>query len=110
LPSYNDLKTNIFEIVFEWLCDEDYRLWLLVLDSVNDIETFSNPMSNALLRKGRSPTPLIKFLLRSPNGSMIITTRDKRIDDRLADRTKTITVPPMTNQEADNILQLTISL
>ena len=110
LPSCNDPETDIFEIVFEWLCDEDHGQWLLVLDNADDIETFSSPMSNALLGKGRSPTPLVKFLPRSPNGSMIITTRDKRIGDRLADRTKTITVLPMTNREADNLLRLIIPL
>jgi hypothetical protein len=67
-------------------------------------------MSNALLVKGRSPTPLVKFLPRSPNGSIIITTRDKRVGDRLAERAKTITVPPMTKREADDLLQLTVSL
>jgi len=110
LPSCDDPETDIFEIVFEWLCDEDHGPWLLVLDNADDIETFSSPMSNASLVKGRSPTPLVKFLPRSPNGFMIITTRDKRIGDRLADRTKTITVPPMTKQEADNLLKLTVSL
>jgi tetratricopeptide (TPR) repeat protein len=110
LPGCDDPETDIFEIVFEWLCDEDHRPWLLVLDNADDIETFSSPMSNASLVKGRSLTPLVKFLPRSPEGSMIITTRDKRIGDRLADRAGTITVPPMTNQEADNLLQLTVSL
>lgn len=109
LPGCNDPETDIFEIVFEWLCDEDHGPWLLVLDNADDIETFSNPMSNALLVKGRSPTPLLKFLPRSPNGSMIITTRDKRIGDRLADRAKTITVPLMMSQEADNLLRLAVS-
>ena len=109
LPSCDNPETDIFEIVFEWLCDEGHGPWLLVLDNADDIETFYSPMSNTSLVKGKSPTPFVKFLPRSPNGFIIITTRDKRIGDRLADRAKTITVPSMTNREADSLLRLTVS-
>jgi hypothetical protein len=59
VPSHSE--TNIFKVVFNWLCDKDHGLWLLILDNANDMETFSSPMSNASLVKGRLLTPLVKF-------------------------------------------------
>ncbi|RDL35854.1 uncharacterized protein BP5553_06466 [Venustampulla echinocandica] len=110
LADCDNPETNIFEMVFEWLCDEDHGPWLLVVDNADDIETFFGPTSDTSQVRGKSAIPLAKFLPRSPDGSMIITTRDKRIGDRLADRAKTIMVLPMVNREADNLLRLTVPI
>jgi tetratricopeptide (TPR) repeat protein len=110
LPGCDDPETDIFEMVCAWLCDEDHGPWLLVLDSADDIETFFSPTSDASLVRCGPSTPLTKFLPRSPDGSMMVTTRDKRIGERLADRAKTIMVLPMANQEADDLLRLTVPL
>ena len=90
--------------------DKDHGPWLLVLDNADDIETFSNPISDASQVRGSSSTPLTAFLPRSQDGSMIITTRDKRIGGRLADRAKAIMVLPMADREADNLLRLTVPI
>ena len=61
-----------------------------MLDNADDMETLLNPMSKEL--RGKSSTPLANFFPRCPNGSMIITTRDKRVGNRLADRAKVIII------------------
>jgi tetratricopeptide (TPR) repeat protein len=72
------------------------------------METFFSPVPTE--SRVESSTPLANSLPRSPNGSMIITTRDKRVGDRLADRAKAIMILPMGHQEADDLLRLTVSL
>jgi hypothetical protein len=108
LPSCDDPETNILKMVFEWLCDEDHGPWLIVLDNADDMETFFSPVSQK--SRGKSLTPLANFLPRCPTGSMIITTRYKRVGDRLADRAKVIMVLSIGHQEADDLLCFTVSL
>jgi hypothetical protein len=36
IPGTQDPETNIVEIVFDWLSDEDNGPWLLVLDNADD--------------------------------------------------------------------------
>ncbi len=50
--------------------------------------------------------PVVSYIPRSANGSIIITTRDQRIGRRLADSEKPIVVMPMAIQEAERLLQV----
>jgi hypothetical protein len=48
--------------------------------------------------------PLINYLPRSPNASILITTKDKRIGERLTNKEKAIIVLPITEPEAERLL------
>ncbi|KAF2182910.1 hypothetical protein K469DRAFT_786934 [Zopfia rhizophila CBS 207.26] len=40
LPGRDNLKINVLRLVRNWLCDEINGQWMMVLDNVNDVETF----------------------------------------------------------------------
>jgi hypothetical protein len=103
LPGWNDPNVDIFQLVSEWLGDDAHGLWLLVLDNADDMETFSarsNPSSGG----NEQTAPLVKYLPHSSNGSTLITTRDKRVGERLTNREKAIMVLPMAELEAERLL------
>jgi hypothetical protein len=40
LPGRNDPKTDVLRLVRNWLSDESNGQWTMILDNVDDIETF----------------------------------------------------------------------
>ncbi|KAI9860949.1 MAG: hypothetical protein M1813_005628 [Trichoglossum hirsutum] len=104
LPGWNDPNVDTFQLVSKWLSDDTHRPWLLVLDSADDIEVFFNTKSNPSSVGSEQTAPLVNYLPRSSNSSTLITTRDKRVGERLADREKVIMVLPMAEPEAEQLL------
>jgi hypothetical protein len=47
------LNANIFHIICDWLSDEKYGSWLMVLDNVDDMETFFTATSEIPSAAGR---------------------------------------------------------
>jgi hypothetical protein len=77
---------------------------LLVLDNADDIETFFGAKSNPSSTGSEQVGPLVNYIPRSSSGSTIITTRDKRVGERLANRQKPIEILPMERPEAESLL------
>lgn len=103
LPGWDGLDQNTFETVHDWLSDEDSGPWLMVLDSADDIDMF---FPKAPKNAGeKPPTQLARYIPQSPDGTLLVTTRDKRVAGRLTDRQKPIDVPPMHNTEAQQLLR-----
>lgn len=103
LPGWNNPGGDIFKLVSEWLSNE-HGSWLLVLDNADDIETFFGAKSSPLSTGSEQIEPLVNYIPRSSNGSTIITTRDKRVGERLAYRQKPIEILPMEKPEAESLL------
>ena len=38
IPGRRDLAANIFELMYEWLCDERKGSWVLILDNVDNAQ------------------------------------------------------------------------
>ena len=104
LPGWNDPSVDTFQLVSAWLSNDAYGHWLLVLDSADDTEVFFSTKSDPSSVGSEQTAPLVNYLPRSPNGSTLITTRDKRVGERLTNREKTIVVLPMAGQEAERLL------
>ncbi|KAI9869294.1 MAG: hypothetical protein M1813_000083 [Trichoglossum hirsutum] len=105
LPGVKDPKANILQLVYEWLSDEDNGTWLMILDNADDIETFFGARPHGSLLGAEQTPSLFGYLPRSSKGSIIVTTRDARIGERLADREKPIMVVPPVIQEAECLLR-----
>ena len=103
IPGCGDPNVNIFQLVSDWLSDDAHGPWLLVLDNADDMEIFSNN-ANPSSVGSEETSPLVKYLPRSSNGLMLITTRDKRVGERLADREKAIMVSLMAGPESEALL------
>jgi hypothetical protein len=97
LPGHEGPKVDTLRLVYEWLSDEDHGAWLMVLDNADDIEVIFSAKPTS--------SPLFNYLPRSLKGSIIITTRDARLGERLADMEKPIVVPPLAIQEAERLLR-----
>ncbi|KAF1914815.1 hypothetical protein BDU57DRAFT_520013 [Ampelomyces quisqualis] len=85
LPGRHDPKTNILKLVYDWLCDEANGFWLMVLDNVDDVDTF---FAGSQHRQGNKASddqlPLLaSFLPQSRNGSILVTSRSKEAAARL---------------------------
>lgn len=99
---------DVLENVTEWFNNASCRQWLLVIDNADSASTFFESKPDSV--PGREHRkPLARYLPHSNNGSILITTRDSRVGERLCDRKKSITVLPMTVSEAEALLRSRIS-
>ena len=102
-------NVNIFHIICDWLSDEKHGSWLMVLDNVDDMETFFTATSEIPSAVGREHAFLSAYLPKSPKGKIMITTRDTRVGERLTDRKKCIMVPLPQEKDAKILLRSKLS-
>lgn len=107
LPGFNDPDINTLEIVMEWLNDEDNGPWLMVLDNADDKEALFSVDAHASSRqsRGQESAVLVDYVPRSSNGSILVTTRDRRVGERLMNREKPIAVVPFEVADAKQLLR-----
>ena len=103
LPGWDELDLNTFRAVFDWLSDTEHGSWLMVLDSADDLDLFFTKSSKGV--KQDTKPQMSRFIPRSSLGTVIITTRDKRVAERLADRQAPVQVLPMSGLEARDLLR-----
>ena len=104
LPGWNDPNVDTFQLVSEWLSNDVHGPWLLVLDNADDMEIFFSSELSSSSVGSEQAVPLFTYLPRCPNGSILVTTRDKRVGERLADGEKATMVLPMAEREAERLL------
>ncbi|KAJ6109292.1 hypothetical protein N7486_001526 [Penicillium sp. IBT 16267x] len=110
IPGRQDPTANIFQLVESWLRDRKRVKWLLILDNVDDDGFLRQPstIGQQGLQIGQTNTsikPLLDFIPRSPNGSIIITSRNKEVALRIVDPEDVIKIEPMNRSEALKLLQ-----
>ncbi|USP77112.1 kinesin [Curvularia clavata] len=101
LTGREDPQTNIFELVYNWLCSTKQQ-WLLVLDNIDD--------SRFLLDHGTAnPTtvskPLRDYLQYGDRGSILVTTRNKETALELVEQRNVIMVEPLDKASAVALLR-----
>lgn len=84
LPGRENPKADILRLVSNWLCEETNGQWTMILDNVDDVETFFPKSSES------SSVLLAAYLPQSRNGSTPITLRNKDAVSRLAGEFKNI--------------------
>jgi hypothetical protein len=94
-PDARDDDSHVLESVRDWL--SEHGPWLLILDNADDLELF---FSSTEQIRG-----LVTYLPHSENGCILITSRDRRVGERLAGRENCITVLPPDQDEAEELLQ-----
>ena len=75
----------------------------MVLDSADDVDLFFQKVAEGPMKTQFQG--ISQYVTRSPYGSIVITTRDKRVAERLGDRHKPIDVSPMSSSEAEELLR-----
>ena len=85
LPVQNRPTTDIPQLVYSWLSNEQNGRWLMVVDSADDRDVFYS--SNGGTGEDK---PLAEYLPQSRNGSILVTTRDKDLARRLTGNHKSV--------------------
>ena len=98
LPGWNDPKVDSLHLLHQWLENDQNGKWLFVLDNADDIRILEEKLPSESF-----PTDINQFLPQKTSGAILVTTRDKRIGERLAVRGKTTTVPAMKTSEGSQL-------
>ena len=106
IPLSNDPNVDALQVVKEWLSADENGSWLMVVDNADDMEVLYGPGSN---QRNKPPHPpfaaLTKYLPQSSQGRLLITTRDRRVGDRLAMQYgKPIPILPFGHEDARQLL------
>jgi hypothetical protein len=104
LSGWDNPKTNKLALVADWLNQDETGHWLVILDNADDADVLFNATPD-LASKGYEEKPIASYIPHSTEGSILITTRDRRVGERLANRVKAINLPPFTVQEARDLLE-----
>ncbi|OAK96859.1 hypothetical protein IQ06DRAFT_47717 [Phaeosphaeriaceae sp. SRC1lsM3a] len=107
LPGRSDPKADVLRLVSEWLQDEANGRWVMVLDNVDDVETF---FPSCKRQRGEADadaqTPLATYLPQSRNGAILVTSRSKDAAVRLVGgHNKTKEVLAMDESEGLELLR-----
>ena len=107
LPGLNDPDVNILETVMEWLSDDGNGPWLMVLDNADDKEVLFSANAEGSSRHSRQQglSALVNYIPRSSIGSILVTTRDRRVGERLMNREKPVAVVPFEAEDAKQLLR-----
>ncbi|EHK48741.1 hypothetical protein TRIATDRAFT_173849, partial [Trichoderma atroviride IMI 206040] len=108
LPAQNLPWGDLYQLVCDWLYDEQNGPWILILDGADDPSVLYkiSEITNVLKFKRRPLTSL--YLLKSlrPNSSIIVTTRNKDLAIAInRDQKNIIEVGPMPVVEATSLFR-----
>jgi hypothetical protein len=80
MPGRNEPKADIPQLVYRWLSNQRNGRWIIILDSADDRDVFYRATYGDTLTSGdvHNGQPFATYLPQSQNGSMVITTRNKR--------------------------------
>lgn len=99
LPGSSDPQSDTSRILHSWLGEESNGSWMLVLDNADDLDTLEQRLPSET-----GPKTLLQLIPHTPHGKILVTTRDRRVGERLAVRGRTIVIPPMTLREGRTLL------
>ncbi|KAJ5533594.1 hypothetical protein N7494_010146 [Penicillium frequentans] len=102
IPRCRDSDADLMRSVVNWLRDLK-RKWILVLDNLDD-NRFLNEPRYSEGGEVDAKMPPVGYLPHSANGSIIITTRDRRVALDLVDDNCIVQIDPMTQPEAVSLL------
>lgn len=107
IPGCKERDVNIFQVVKNWLQDEQIGEWVLVLDNVDDDELLRTPSTST----GDTAQPPLRYLLETTKGSILITSRNRAVSlDITGSERSLIGVQPMNTEEALALLQHKLDL
>lgn len=111
LPSLDDPSQQILVRVRDWLNEESNCPWLLVLDNMDDVDIIFRPENHSCSgSKTHTHEPLVNWLPRRSVGSLLVTTRDRRLGDRLVPGQRPIAVDLFEMKDAKCLLSKRVPL
>lgn len=105
LPGWDDQKVDVLQLAYDWLNDEQNGNWLLIVDNADDASMFYASKSGGHGEETKNSKSFARYLPHGPKGSVLITTRDRRVGERLSGRQQPVEVMPMTATESKELLR-----
>jgi hypothetical protein len=111
LPGRKDPKADIPQLIEQWLCNVENGPWLLVLDNADNAGVLfdtghDDTDTRSITAKADRGRAFWTYLPQSPNGSILITSRNKDVAQRLTGDFKgVIEVQPMDKDHALALLE-----
>ena len=100
VPGWSDPKSDVLQLVHHWLGSDQNGKWLFVLDNFDDVQLLDETLPSSIIQN-----TLYLYFPRVTNGAIVVTTRDRRVGERLAVRGKTTVVSAMTTIESVQLLR-----
>ena len=105
IPGRQDPKANVFELVHDWLRDQQNGRWLLILDSVDNADLLSKARDDVQQGKGTSVDserrqPILAYLPQSQNGSILVTSGSQAAALNLVEEKDIVAVQSMALSHA----------
>lgn len=102
IPGRRDTNVSIFELVYNWLRDEQKGKWVIILDNVDNAGfLLEQPsISHESRISGQRKRPLKEYIPPSPNGSILITSRNRSAALQLVEWKDIIDMEPMDKADA----------
>jgi tetratricopeptide (TPR) repeat protein len=109
LAGRNDPHADVFKLVHDWLRNEKNGRWLLVLDNADNAAALTLPASDdpktqASSGEGYRPR-FLSYVPQSRNGSVLVTSRTRRVALQLVEERDILSVEPMDNTSGQELLQ-----
>lgn len=104
IPGYDDLEANVLQLVKIWLETKLRTRWLMIIDNADDIRTFFQQSPEDGLRP-ESKDDVHRYIPECSHGTVLITTRNKKVGVKLAPGKSPISVGPMDDGESYSFLR-----
>lgn len=105
LPGWNDQHVDILQLVHDELINDNCGRWLFILDNADDASIYQGGKGGDRASGTGKPKSYARYLPQSAQGYILVTTRDKRVGERLSGRHKPIEITPMTAVECKELLR-----
>lgn len=88
IPGWDKPNIDVFEIVYDWLCNEANGRWIMILDNVDDLDVLTAPSphqaeTNVTADQTAHPSSRLRqireYLPNSNVGSILITSRARNV-------------------------------
>ena len=104
IPGWKKPESDVLQLVSNWLCDEANGRWAMIVDNADDLAIFfhvNGSQTSTDQNTVQVVRPLSDFLPQSPNGSILVTSRNRDVAYRLVGSDPDIIkVKPMDQEHA----------
>jgi hypothetical protein len=107
IPHRDNPKVNKMKLVSDWLNDKSHGTWLMILDNADNRSLFFPTIDVNTSYESSTHSCLTDFLPLSfiKHGSLVITTRNKKLGTDITDGQDPIDVQPFMPAEAELLLE-----
>ena len=109
IPGWDDQKTDKLKLVQDWLQEENVTEWLMVIDNADDASMFYGTRPSDSHRIQNDSKSFARFIPQCPHGRVLITTRDRRLGEKLSHRQGIIQITPLSAEKSKDLLRSKIS-